>query len=337
MPIDLSGQPRVGLGHWPTPLEDCPRLTEALGGPRILVKRDDVNGLGVGGNKLRKAEFLLGKALAEGADTVITFGAVQTNHGRQIAAACARLGLRCELVLTRSVPMSGEAYERSGNIALDGLYGAHVHVCDTPEQAGEVYDKVVAAARADGRKTATFPVGGSNGVGVLGYVAAVDELHTQLDGTKVNRIVVAVGSAGTAAGLAVGIALLDWPVVLDGQCISHTAGESLADIRRLAGEVSDVLGTPVGDLAHVQVGDGAVGPGYGVPTAEMWEALRLFARTEGITLDPVYSGKAAAAVVAGVRSGAIGADETVVFLHTGGLPGLFAYAPELVRSSENQP
>ncbi|MBE1469725.1 D-cysteine desulfhydrase [Kibdelosporangium phytohabitans] len=337
MPIDLDGHPRVALGQWPTPLEDCRRLTEALGGPRILVKRDDVNGLGVGGNKLRKAEFLLGKALADGADTVITFGAVQTNHGRQTAAACARLGLRCELVLTKSVPMSGDAYERSGNIVLDDLYGAHVHLCDTPEQTGEVYDRIVADAAAEGRRTATVPVGGSNDVGVLGYVAAAAELRTQLAGTAVDRIVVAVGSAGTAAGLALGIHLLDWPVILDGACISHTTDESMADIRGLAGDTAALMGVTAGDLAHVRLSDDAVGPGYGIPTPRMWEALRLFARTEGITLDPVYSGKAAAALVAAVRGGTIGADETVVFIHTGGLPGLFAYAPELVRSRENQP
>lgn len=337
MTAPLSGHPRVALGHWPTPLDDCPRLTEALGGPRILVKRDDVNGLGVGGNKLRKAEFLLGKALAEGADTIVTFGAVQTNHGRQTAAACARLGLRCELVLTKDVPMSGEAYERSGNLVLDDLYGAHVHLCDTQKDANDAYDRILATAAAEGRTVATIPVGGSNAVGVLGYVAAAEELRTQLDGLRVDRVVVAVGSAGTAAGLALGIQLLDWPVILDGACISHTKEESTADIRRLAGETAALLGVPAGDLAHVRVSDGAVGPGYGIPTPGMWDALRLFARTEGITLDPVYSGKAAAALVAAVRSGAIGADETVVFVHTGGLPSLFAYAPELVRSRENQP
>ncbi|MFC0110290.1 D-cysteine desulfhydrase family protein [Kibdelosporangium aridum] len=333
MPIDLSGQPRLTLGTWPTPLDECPRLSEALGGPRILVKRDDVNGLGVGGNKLRKAEFLLAQARNEGADTIITFGAVQTNHGRQTAAACARLGLRCELVLTKSVPMSGEAYERSGNMALDNLYGAHVHLCDTPEETADVYNQVVATAEAEGRKTATIPVGGSNAVGVLGYVAAAQELHGQL--SEIDRIVVAVGSAGTAAGLALGIHLLGWPVLLDAQCVSHTAEESRADIRRLVDETGQLLGVGTGDLTHLRVSDGSVGPGYGVPTDEMWEALRLFARTEGITLDPVYSGKAAAGLVAGVRSGAIGPDETVAFMHTGGLPGLFAYAPELVRSSEN--
>jgi D-cysteine desulfhydrase family pyridoxal phosphate-dependent enzyme len=335
MPIDLEDQPRITLGQWPTPLDDCPRLTEALGGPRILVKRDDVNGLGAGGNKLRKLEFLLGAALADGADTIITFGAVQTNHGRQTAAACARLGLRCELVLTKAVPMSGDAYDHSGNMLLDQLYGAHVHLCANDVETVAAYERIVETAAAEGRKTATLPVGGSNAVGVLGYVAAVAELHAQLDDLHVDRIVVAVGSAGTAAGLTAGAGLLGWPVELYGACISHTAGESEADIRRLVGETGTLLGMPIPNLDHLRLDDSAVGPGYGVPTPQMWDALRLFARTEGITLDPVYSGKAAAALVGAVRAGVIGADETVVFVHTGGLPGLFAYAPELVRSSEN--
>jgi D-cysteine desulfhydrase family pyridoxal phosphate-dependent enzyme len=333
VPVDLSAQPRLSLGRWPTPLEECPRLSEALGGPRILVKRDDVNGLGVGGNKLRKLEFALGRALAGGADTVITFGGVQTNHGRQTAAACARLGLRCELVLTQSVPMSGAAYDKSGNVLLDELYGATVHICANDVETGQTYDRVLQSLQAEGRKVATIPVGGSDAVGVLGYVNAAVELRDQLAGRHVDRIFVAVGSAGTAAGLAAGIALLDWDVQLEAACVSHTAEESGADIRRLVGDVSALLGTPV--EARFRVTDTQVGPGYGVPTPQMWEALRLFARTEGITLDPVYSGKAAAAMAEAVRAGAVGSDETVVFVHTGGLPGLFAYAPELVRSSEN--
>jgi D-cysteine desulfhydrase len=295
------------------------------------VKRDDVNGLGGGGNKLRKLEFLIGAALAAGADTVITFGAVQTNHGRQTAAVCARLGLRCELILTKDVPRSDETYERSGNILLDGLYGAHVHLCADADEADATYDRLVDTATADGRKTVTLPVGGSNAVGVLGYVAAAAELHGQLEALSIqlDRIVVPVGSAGTAAGLAAGISLLDWPVVLGGCCVSHTEEESGADIRRLVGEAAEVIGTPVKHLDQLQLTARAVGPGYGVPTEQMWEALRLFGRTEGITLDPVYSGKAAAAFIDAVRTGEISADETVVFIHTGGLPGLFAYAPDL--------
>jgi D-cysteine desulfhydrase family pyridoxal phosphate-dependent enzyme len=327
---DLSELPRVTLGSWPTPLEECPRLSEALGGPRILVKRDDVNGLGAGGNKLRKLEFLLGAAVEDGVHTVITFGGVQTNHGRQTAAACARLGLRCELVLTRSVPRDGEAYERSGNVALDRLYGARVHLCDDDEATEATYRRLVAEAVAGGRAVATFPVGGSNEVGALGYVDAAAELHAQLGGTRVDRIVCAVGSAGTAAGLGLGTALLDWPVRLDAAAVSPSAPAKLEEIRRLVGLTADLLGVPVPLLDHVQVTDRALGPGYGVPTEDTWAAIRLFARTEGITLDPVYTGKAAAALIGAVRAGEIGPDETVVFLHTGGLPGLFGYAPELI-------
>ncbi|SDC59519.1 1-aminocyclopropane-1-carboxylate deaminase/D-cysteine desulfhydrase [Actinokineospora iranica] len=336
MTVDLSAFPRVPLGHWPTPLDDCPRLGAALGGIRVLVKRDDVSGLGVGGNKLRKLEPLLGAALADGADTVITFGAVQTNHGRQTAAACARLGLRCELILTREVARTSDAYQRSGNLALDHLYGATVHLCDDDRQAEDAYRRAVDSAAAEGRKAVTLPVGGSNALGVLGYVAATAEMFTQLDGLRItpDRIVVPVGSAGTAAGVALGVALLDRPTRVDGACVSHTAAESLADIRRLAAESAALLGRDTPALTHVRTDDRAVGPGYGVPTAALWDAVRLFARTEGITLDPVYTGKAAACLVDMARTGEITAGETVVFLHTGGLPGLFAYAPDFPAEAE---
>ncbi|MFC5286697.1 D-cysteine desulfhydrase family protein [Actinokineospora guangxiensis] len=340
--MDLSRFPRTALGVWPTPLEDCARLSDVLGGPRILAKRDDVNGLGVGGNKLRKLEFLLGAALADGADTVITFGGLQTNHGRQTAAACARLGLRCELVLTRRVtaaagsgglvaPREGEAYERSGNVALDVLYGAHVHFCEDDAETAAVYTRISERAAAEGRSAVTLPVGGSTAVGALGYVAATAELKAQL--SEVDRIVCASGSAGTAAGLALGVALLDWPVTVDAVSVSGSRSHLTGEIARLVGEAAELLGVPTPPLPHVRVTDRAVGPGYGIPTPQVWDAVRLFGRTEGITLDPVYTGKAAAALVDAVRSGEIADTETVVFLHTGGLPGLFGYAPELVEET----
>lgn len=331
--LDLSRFAKVTLGTWPTPLEACPRLSKALGGPRILVKRDDVNGLGVGGNKLRKLEFLLGAALAQGADTVLTFGGLQTNHGRQTAAACARLGLRCELVLTRVVPRDGEAYERSGNVALDFLYGARVHLCDDEEQTAATYTRLIEEAAADGRTVATLPVGGSSAVGVLGYVAAAVELHEQVIQHAPDRIVCAIGSAGTVSGLALGAALLDWPVTVDAAAVSPSAASKLDDVRRLVGETADLLGVTTPSLDQVRVTDRALGPGYGVPTDEVWEAIRLFGRTEGITLDPVYTGKAAAALIGAIRTGDIEPTETVVFVHTGGLPGLFGYAPELVEQA----
>jgi D-cysteine desulfhydrase family pyridoxal phosphate-dependent enzyme len=328
--LDISRFARVTLGHWPTPLEECPRLSSALGGPRILIKRDDVNGLGAGGNKLRKLEFLLGAALEDGADTIITFGGVQTNHGRQTAAACARLGLRCELVLTRAVPRSGEAYERSGNVALDLLYGARVQVCDDEAQTWALAQELA------GPGTVMLPVGGSSGVGVLGYVAAAAELYEQVAAYEPSRVVCAIGSAGTAAGLALGTALLDWPVIIDGAAVSTPVDAKEPEIRRLVGETAELLGVAAPSLDHVRVRGQAVGPGYGVPTEQVWAAMRLFGATEGITLDPVYTGKAAAALVDAIQRGEIGAGETVVFVHTGGLPGVFAYAPELMDSFDRQ-
>jgi D-cysteine desulfhydrase len=330
MTFDLDRFPRVALGHWPTPLEDAPRLSEALGGVNLLVKRDDVNPLGGGGNKLRKAEFLFGAALAEGADTVITFGALQTNHGRQIAAAAAKLGLRCELVLTAKVPQSGEAYEKSGNLILDRLFGANVHIDADAAASDAKYEKLIAQAEAESRKVATIPVGGSNAVGALGYVAAAEELHGQLAarGIERARIVVPQGSGGTAAGLALGFGLLDGEYRIDVACVGHSAAESFASLLDLVGATARLMGVDAPSLDHVSVDDSAFGPGYGVPTEEMWDALRLFGRTEGIVLEPVYNGKAAAALMGRAARGEFEAGEHVVFLHTGGLPGLYGYGPE---------
>nr|WP_158886791.1 D-cysteine desulfhydrase family protein [Amycolatopsis anabasis] len=333
MTLDLDRFPRAALGRWPTPLEDAPRLSEALGVP-VLLKRDDVNGLGAGGNKLRKLEFLLGRALADGADTVITFGALQTNHGRQTAAACAKLGLRCELVLTAKVPRDGEAYERSGNIALDHLFGARVHVCADAEETARTYQGLLDEAAAEGRKVATFPVGGSDATGVLGYVAAAGELAGQLAGNGLGtaRIVAAHGSGGTAAGLALGTELLGLPVRVDLACVGHPADESAETLHRLAGAAAALLGADQPALDHVRITDRTLGEGYGLPTGEMWQALRLFARTEGVVLDPVYTGKAAAALVDWAERGDLGSGEPVVFVHTGGLPGLYGYAPEFAAA-----
>jgi D-cysteine desulfhydrase len=291
-------------------------LSAALGAT-VLVKRDDVGGIGLGGNKLRKLEFTLAAALADGAERIITFGGVQTNHGRLTAASCARLGLRCDLVLTRSVPRSGFAYDRSGNVALDELFGARVHVCDTDDEAAAV------ASRLADDKTVTLPVGGSSGLGALGYVAAAAELREQLGDRKVDRIVCALGSGGTVAGLALGA---DTPITA--ATVSRKAAAAMAVVEEVAGLAAQVLKSGTPKLDHVTADDRALGEGYGVPTDEVWAALRLFARTEGIVLDPVYTGKAAAALVTGVRAG-----ETVVFWHTGGAPGLYGYAPDLVAEA----
>jgi D-cysteine desulfhydrase len=331
----LGAIPRVDLGGYPTPLHPAPRLGEALGLPNLLLKRDDVHPLGAGGNKLRKLEFHLGAALDAGADTVITFGALQTNHGRQTAAACAKLGLRCELVLTAKVPRDGEAYERSGNLPLDRLFGANVHICRDGEETGRTYDRLIAEATQDGRKVATVPVGGSDPLGTLGYVAATRELAGQLAerGIERARLVVPHASGGTSAGVVLGSALLGGFGV-DIACVSHPLDEANENLDELTTGAAKLLGVEAPQRDHVRMSDTTLGPGYGIPTEATWDALRLFGRTEGVVLDPVYTGKVAAALIEWAAAGRFGRDEHVVFVHTGGLPGLYGYAPEFTAAVE---
>ena len=301
MPLDLDEFPRLSLGHWPTPLEDAPRLGAALGGRRVLLKRDDVNTLGLGGNKLRKLEFLLAAALADGVDAVITVGALQTNHGRLTAAACAKLGLRCELVLAKLVPRTGVDYERSGNVALDRLFGAHVHVVADRAEAVATRERLATEAAAAGRRAVTIPLGGSNAVGTLGYVAGALELFYQLRerGITSARVVVAHGSGGTAAGVALAAAsTAASTAALAGirvavACVFAPAARSREVVAGLVADTAALLGVAAPTLDHVSVDDRALGAGYGVPHAGVWDAVRLFASTEGVVLDPVYTGKAA--------------------------------------------
>ena len=325
MATDLSSFPRIPLGQWPSPLQACPRLSASLR-RTVLVKRDDVSLLGVGGNKLRKLEFLLGAAVRDGAERVVTFGAVQTNHGRLTAAACARLGLACDLVLTRAVPRDGEAYDRSGNVLLDHVYGATVHVLDTDEQAEARHQELLAAHG----NVVSIPIGGSTGVGALGYVAAVAELVEQFGdtGERPTRLVAPLASAGTAAGLVVGAAAFGWEIDIDLVAVSRPADQARDVLLPLIEETAALLDIAPPSLDRVRITDRPLGAGYGQPTEQVWRAISLFGSTEAVTLDPVYSAKTAAGMVSLVEDGSIGSDETVLFLHTGGLPGLFAYTPE---------
>ncbi|HEY7595277.1 MAG TPA: D-cysteine desulfhydrase family protein [Actinophytocola sp.] len=328
----LAAIPRVDLGGWPTPLHAAPRLGDALGLPSLLLKRDDVHPLGAGGNKLRKLEYHLGAAREAGADTVITFGALQTNHGRQTAAACAKLGLRCELVLTAKVPRDGEAYERSGNIPLDKLFGATVHVGTDDADTTRIYDRLIADAAAEGRTTATVPIGGSNALGALGYLRAIRELAGQLAERGIDhaQLVIPHASGGTAAGttLAAGqLGNLEVNIV----CVSHPTDDARANLHELHTSAATLLG--VGTTPpRFSMTDATLGPGYGIPTDAVWHALRLFGRTEGVVLDPVYTGKVAAALVDWKHNLDIDPNEPVVFLHTGGMPGLYGYTPELTTA-----
>lgn len=328
--MDIVRFPRVSLARLPTPIDRLPRLSAHLGGPQIYVKRDDLTDLGLGGNKLRKLEFLLGEALAQGADIVLTVGALQSNHARQTAAACARLGLDCELIL-RSGRHASEAYLQNGNLLLDRLFGADIHLLQASESREDFMTARAAALREAGRKPYCIPVGGSCGLGNLGYVACADEILSQSSASHVQfaAVVVATGSGGTQGGLVAGMKLLDGMPVM-GIAVEGTRAEQEALTIRQAEETLHHLGREdVGVAEAVCVFDEFVGPGYARPTDAMREALSLAARCEGLVLDPVYTGKAFAGLIALARSSRYDREQALLFLHTGGTPGLFGY-PEAV-------
>jgi len=325
---DLHSFPRVSLAQLPTPLEDAPRFSSALGGPRILIKRDDLTGLALGGNKGRKLEFLLADALAQGADTVLTTGAADSNHCRMTAAAAARLGLRCILLLATT----HESPPLQGNLLLDHLFGAEVHFYSSPvpTAGSDRLLELADAVRARGGKPYVFPAGGSTALGILGYVAMVEELLGQLAGRNLaaDYLIVASGTGGTHAGLLLGMTCFRPSFAAIAINVIEADSAALSErTRAVYGEGAGLLGlTERQARPAVTVRDGYVGEGYGRLTPGCAEAIQLLARTEGILLDPVYTGKAMAGLIDLIRTGEIGADKTVIFLHTGGVPALFTQA-----------
>ena len=320
--------PRVPLAHLPTPLEELPRLCRALGGgPRLLIKRDDATGLATGGNKSRKLEFLVAHALEQGADTLVTVGGPQSNHCRQTAAAAAKVGLRCVLVLSGEPPAQTSW---NGNLLLDRLLGAEIRWAGTFDR-DTVLSESADELRASGARPYVIPVGGSVPIGAAGYVAAVEELSDQLSamGESVSRIVFASGSAGTHAGILVGVKALELGARVEGIHVEKRE-DLLDEIKALSAATAAYLGikasfAPGDFILHNSYG----APGYGVITDAEREAIHLLARTEGIVVDPVYTGRALAGLIALIRRGEVGRDETVLFWHTGGVAGLFARASEM--------
>jgi len=326
--MHLQQLPHISLAHLPTPIDELSRLSQELGGPRLLVKRDDQTGLATGGNKSRKLEFLLAEALAEGADMVITAGAAQSNHCRQTAAAAARVGLGCALVLGGEPPPTP-----TGNLLLDHLLGAQIFWTG-PERRGERLEEIANQVRAGGHKPYLIPYGGSNAVGATGYVLAMQELSDQVRGLGIDRIVFASSSGGTQAGMVVGARATGFGGQIIG--IRIDKGEAGDDpyslhLARLGNETAAHVGldanfTPDDFL----VVDDYLGAGYGVVGELEREAIRLVARLEGLILDPVYTGRAMGGLLDMIRRGVIGPDETVLFWHTGGMPALFTYVDALV-------
>jgi L-cysteate sulfo-lyase len=326
--MQLARLPRVRLGHFPTPLEPMPRLSQALGGPELWIKRDDCTGLATGGNKTRKLEFLMAEALAEGADIVVTQGATQSNHARQTAAAAARLGLDCRILLEDRVQTSDAEYYYNGNVLLDRLHGATVEAypagTDMNAQALAVGEEL----RAQGRKPYVIPGGGSNPTGALGYVLCAQEMAFQCTEQHVafDHLVMATGSAGTQAGLAVGLRIFHLDMALLGIGVRVAREQQEANVLRLAQATAARLGQPnLVQASDIVANCDYVGEGYGKPTPEALEAIELFARYEGILLDPVYAGKGAAGLIDLIRQGRFDRSERVVFLHTGGSVALFGY------------
>lgn len=328
----LSRFPRVRLAHLPTPLEHLPRLSEHLGGPDIYVKRDDCTGLGTGGNKTRKLEFLMADAMQKRADVVITQGAVQSNHARQTAAAACKLGMRCELVFEKRVADPSEVYANSGNVFLDHIFGAGIRFVDKGSDMDAAMADVAAELEERGGTPYVIPGGGSNPIGALGYVNCALELVAQANdlGLVVDHIVTATGSAGTQGGMIVGLKTSNAQIPLLGIGVNAPRDAQEQKVFKLAAETAEFVGA-TGAVAREDVVANCdyVGEGYGVPTEGMNEAVMLLARLEGLLCDPVYSGKGLAGLIDLIRKGDFRKGENVVFLHTGGSAGLFGYSDQL--------
>ncbi len=333
MPSPFDAFPRFSLAHLPTPLGEMTRLRAHLGpaSPRLFIKRDDCTGLGGGGNKTRKLEFLVGEALAQGADTIVTTGALQSNHARQTAAAAAAAGFKAVLVLLDMVPYQGQSYRQSGNRLLDDIFGADVRIIPPGADATAFFKSVMAELQAAGAKPYFTPAGGSTVTGSLGYAAAYLEMADELAARGITgaHLIHASSSGGTQAGLIAGRQLRhDGPAIHGINVYRLDTDKMKADIASLAAKTAEHLGLAAPSANVVVLEDGFVGTGYGVPTEGMIEAVELVARTEGILLDPVYTGKGMAGMIALIKRGTFTPDDTLVFLHTGGMPGLFAYEEE---------
>lgn len=326
--MKLAKFPRLRITHSPTPLEPMPRLSEALGGPNLWIKRDDCTGLASGGNKTRKLEYLMADALQRGADTVITQGATQSNHARQTVAIAAKLGLQSHIILEDRTGYTFDDYRHSGNVFLDHLYGARVSEVPKDTDMNRAMADLADRLRADGRKPYVIPGGGSNPIGALGYVTCALELMDQANtmGLAIDHLVHATGSAGTQAGLVAGLYGGRSQIPVLGIGVRAPKVPQEARVFELACETAELLGI-AGAVTRDDVVANCdyVGAGYGLPTSGMVEAVTMLARLEGILLDPVYSGKGMAGLIDLCRTGHFRSGENVVFVHTGGAVALYGY------------
>ncbi|BBB31613.1 D-cysteine desulfhydrase [Neptunomonas japonica] len=325
--IDFDTFPRMVISHGPTPLEAMPRLSQALG-CNLFIKRDDCTGLAGGGNKTRKLEYLLAAARDAGADTLITIGGLQSNHARQTAAAAAKFGFACELVLEDVEGTPKQDYYNNGNILLDKLFGATIHAVAEGVDSVAFADQLMARLIDAGKKPYLIPVGGSNEVGSLGYVRCANEILAQIveQGITVDQIVLASGSAGTQAGLLAGLIAAGADIPVLGIAVSRDTQAQQALVQALLEKTLQHMGLdPALANGRVIADGGYYGAGYGITTPATIEAVKMSAEQEGVLLDPVYTGKGMAGLIDKCRTGAFSAKQNVLFLHTGGSQGLFAY------------
>jgi len=327
----LSRFPRLRFAHLPTRLELLENLTAELGGPRIWIKRDDCTGLSSGGNKTRKLEFLMADAQQKKATAVITQGAVQSNHARQTAAIAAKLGMRCHILLEDRTGNEDPSYRLNGNVLLDRLHGASVSLRPGGTDMNAEMEHLAESLRAAGETPYVIPGGGSNTIGALGYVNAALELVAQANdmNLRIDRVVHATGSTGTQAGLVAGLTAINSGIPVLGIGVRAPRPQQEEGVYKLARATAELIGAPeVVKREDVVANCDYVGPGYGLPTPGMAEAVKMLAALEGILLDPVYSGKGMAGLIDLIRRGELEGDRDVVFLHTGGSAALFGY-PEV--------
>lgn len=327
--------PRVNLGNWPTPLHELPHLSTALGGPRIFVKRDDLTGLALGGNKCHKLEYVLGDAKQRGIDSLITTGSAQSNFALQMAAAARKIGMEPHLVLIKGVHA-----EMQGNLLLANILSPAINILDITDPAemfSTMYERMNELAdelRSQGHKPLVIPAGALNCLGTAGWVDGAEEISKQLEEQKisVHYVVVANGTGGTQAGLVLGFKYLKSTMTVIGISVLNKKAEAWNTVVTQAEETAKLLGLDVAITpADVTIYDDYIGQGYGIPTKECINAIRLVAQTEAIFLDPVYTGKAMAGLIDLVNRGYYTKNDTVLFIHTGGVAADFAYSAELAK------
>jgi L-cysteate sulfo-lyase len=316
---------RIKLGHFPTPIEYLKNITHHLNGPQIFIKRDDCTGLATGGNKTRKLEYLMPDALKNNASLVVTIGAVQSNHARQTAAACAILNLKCLIVLEQRLENAPKTYMKSGNVFLDKLFGAEIIVCPKIRDTKNFTEEIIEKRKKNGEIPYYIPVGGSNEIGELGYVECMREIIEEQTKNKFTHIVLATGSGGTHSGSIVGKTYYKSDINIVGISVKDNKNDQEEKVYNLATKCSEYIGCTLPKREEVLVFDNYVGGGYGVPTEGMKQAVKLMASKEAILLDPVYSGKCFDGLIDLIKRQYFKDADKVLFIHTGGAVSLSAY------------